>query len=252
MNRDMTAGFVALAALFLLSFSGLQAPSPAFDVASIWVDKSGVNSTHWHDQNSKMMATNVSLRKLIAFAYQLHDFQISGPDWLGSQRFDIQAEGPEWAKREQRPTIMQNLLVERFKLAVHRTTKELPAYSLIIAKNGPKLQQVAANGSSGVSSSRGRLTLQKASMKEIVDSISRQVDRPVIDNTGLSGAFNGELQWTPDDDTANAETGSSASSDAGPSIFTALQEQFGLKLVPQRGPVEVLVIDRVEKLPTEN
>lgn len=200
-----------------------------------------------------MTATNVSLRQLIVFAYQVHDFQIAGPDWLGSERFDIQAEGAEWANRPERPIILQNLLVERFKLALRHETKELPIFALVVAKNGLKLQSVDPNGTSGITSSRGSMTLEKASMKEIVDSLSQRVDRPVIDETGLTGAFNGALHWTPDDaQPSPGGTGDSAASDTGPSLFTAVQEQFGLKLIPQRGPVEVLVIDHVEKVPAEN
>jgi len=199
-----------------------------------------------------MTVTNASLKKLIAFAYQVHDYQISGPDWLSSQRFDIQAEAPEWAKKEERPVILQNLLIDRFKLAVHHSTKSLPAYALAIAKGGPKLQAVDAHGTSGISSGRGNMTLQKASMQEIVDSLSRRLDRPVIDQTGLTGAFNGELHWTPDDDQADGNATAAAAADTGPSIFTALQEQFGLKLIPQKASVDFLIVDRVEKLPTAN
>jgi uncharacterized protein (TIGR03435 family) len=238
----------------LLFFAALACgQSQSFEVAAITLDKSGLNSSHWHDDRSRMTATNVSLRQLIVFAYQVHDFQISGPDWLRSQHFDIQAEGEHWANREERPAILQNLLVERFKLTSHRETKELPVFALVVAKDGPRLQSVKPNGNSGVSSGRGNMTLEKASMKEIVDSLSLKVDRPVIDKTGLTGAFNGELHWTPDDvQPSPPGAGDSALPDSGPSIFTALQEQFGLKLIARRGPVEVVVIDHVEKLPTEN
>ena len=239
---------------WLVSFAAMAwAQSPSFEVAAINLDKSGSGNSNWNDHTSRMTAINVSLRALIAFAYQVHDFQISGPDWLRSQRFDIQAEGAEWANRAERPTIMQNLLVERFKLALHRETKELPIYALVIAKNGLKLQSVDPHGESGVSSGRGYMTLKKASLKEIVDSLSRRVDRPVVDNTGLTGGFNGELHWTPDDEQSSpGGPGDSALPDTGPSLFTAIQEQFGLKLIPQKGPVEFLVVDHVEKVPTEN
>lgn len=251
----MSSGLRKTSAILALLLSAVLAgaQSPSFDVAAINLDKSGSGSSHWNDHYSKMTATNVSLRSLIGFAYQVHDFQISGPDWLRSQRFDIQAEGAEWANKAERPVMLQNLLLERFKLALHRETKELPIFALVVGKDGPKLQPVTANGRSGVSSSRGNMTLEKASMKEIVDSLSLKVDRPVVDKTGLSGAFNGELHWTPDDvQPAPAGGGDSAVSDTGPSLFTAIQEQFGLKLIPQKGPVEILVIDHAEKVPTEN
>jgi uncharacterized protein (TIGR03435 family) len=247
--------FVAtvLFANFLYPFcSQAQAQSPTFDVASIRVSNSGDSSSYWHDQRSRMMATNVSLQKLITFAYEVHDFQISGPGWLRSQRFDIQAEAAEWAEKGKRPIIMQNLLTERFNLAVHRTTKNLTVYALIDTSQGPNLSPVDAGGTSGVTSNRGHLTLKKASMKELVDSLSRIVDRPVIDKTGLTGAFNGELRWMPDNEQADSTQSSVTASDDGPSLFTAIKEQFGLKLIPQRASVEMLVIDRVEKLPTEN
>lgn len=251
MSRGLQKTSATLSLLFLGALARTQ--SPSFEVAAINLDKSGSGSSHWNDHQSKMMATNISLRNLIVFAYQVHDFQISGPDWLRSQRFDIQAEGGAWANKTDRPVILQNLLVERFKLALHRETKELPIFVLVVAKEGPKLQSVTPTGSSGISSGRGNMRLEKASMKEIVDSLSMKVDRPVVDKTGLTGAFNGELHWAPDDvQSSPAGVSDSAGSDTGPSLFTALQEQFGLKLIPQKSPVDILVIDHVEKIPTEN
>jgi uncharacterized protein (TIGR03435 family) len=242
---------LAVSVLLPLFCSNSEAQSPSFEVASIRVDRSGVNSSNWHDQKSRMTATNVSLRRLIAFAYQVHDFQVAGPDWLRSDRFDIQAEAPEWAEKDKRPIIMRNLLVERFNLVVHVASKQLPTYALTLAKQGPKLQSVDQGGASGVTSTRGSLILQRASMQEIVDSLSRIVDRPVIDKTGLAGGFNGGLHWTPVDQDADSAAAGSAP-DNGPSLFTAIQEQFGLKLVPQKALIRMLVIDRVEKIPTEN
>lgn len=139
----------------------------AFEVAAIKPNKSGSNDSHWNDHSSKMTAANVTLRQLIAFAYGVHDFQISGPDWLRAEHYDIRAEGEAWASRDQRPLVLQNLLTDRFKLLIHRETKELPVYALVIAKDGVKLQRVNATGESCVSSSRGHMTLQKASMKDM-------------------------------------------------------------------------------------
>ena len=238
--------------LSLAALAGAQ--SPAFEVAAIHPNKSDSHSSHWDDHRSRMTATNVSLQKLIAFAYQVHDFQISGPDWLRSQHFDIQAEGAEWVNKTQRPLIIQNFLIERFKLALHREAKELPIFALVTAKDGPKLQSVDPHGVSGISSGRGNMTLERASMKELVDSLSQRVNRPIIDKTGLTGAFNGELHWTPDEQQSSSAmiAGDSAIENVGPSLFTAIQDQLGLKLIPQRGQVELLVIDHVEKVPTEN
>jgi uncharacterized protein (TIGR03435 family) len=142
--------------------------------------------------------------------------------------------------------MLQALLAERFQLAFHRTTKEMPVYWLVAGKKGPKLYEVKDDGGGAQigSDSAHRFSARNISVAQFAESLSReqQVDRPVLDGTGVAGIFNITLDFAAGDSSDDA---------SGPSIFTALQEQLGLKLEPGKGPVEILVIDRAEK-PTGN
>ena len=267
--------------------SNTAASAPAYEVASIKPDKSG-------DFRFKIMNTpnglsaNTTLQMLIRLAYGVEDHQISGgPSWVGKDKYEIEAKmdsptadelrkSNEDQNRLEREAMLQALLADRFKLTLHRETKELPVYSLVIAKNGPKLHQAKPgdtypNGIKGpdgrtvvgghlIQMGRGQLTGQSLGIAELVHLLSQQLGRTVADKTGLTGNYDFALQWTPDDSQAPAfkepaggqGPGNSAAPDSsGPSIFTAIQEQLGLKLESQKGPVEILVIDHVEK-PSEN
>ena len=239
MNRPLTFTLTAVA-LFTL-----PAAAQKFEVASVKPNNSGSGSSHSSSGHGKLTATNNSLRQYIRSAYDLRDYQISGPDWLATERYDISATADDDVPDDAFMPMMQALLAERFKLEVHRTTKELPMYVLVAAKTGPKLQEVEKGGSH-TSARRGHLEAQKISMKHLADTLSGQVDRPVIDGTGLEGVYDLKLEWTPDDGRKPND------GDTGPSIFTALQEQLGLKLEARKGPVEILVIDHAEKVPTAN
>jgi uncharacterized protein (TIGR03435 family) len=235
-----------------------NAPAPSFEVAAIKLDKSGSHSSHWRDHSGKMFATNITLKSVVERAYEIHDYQISGPEWLNSERYDIEAEAPASIPKdqikEQLPLMLQNLLSERFKLTFHREEKVLPVYALLVAKNGLKLQAIKDEGHTSINSNRGHMSIESGTLAQIAEAFSRQVDRPVLDQTSVQGSFKCELQWTPDDNQfpSPAQTDKAAAVDSGPSIFTAVQEQLGLKLVPQKAPVEILVIDHVERIPTEN
>ena len=164
-----------------------------------------------------------------------------------------------------REHMLQTLLADRFKLTIHRETKKLPIYSLVVAKGGAKLHEAkpgdtyptGIKGPNGRSAShmmrmgRGELTAQGIGMEEIAHLLTQQAGRTVVDNTALKGNYDFTLHWTPDQ-SAPALSGpsgggpdSTTSSESGPSIFTAIQEQLGLKLEPQKGPVEILVVDHV-------
>jgi len=148
--------------------------------------------------------------------------------------------------------MLQSVLANRFHLMSHFETKELPAYALVILKNktGPKLTEiqpgVLPNGlkdPGGINMSRTEITAAGADMLNLLHVLQLQTGRPIVDRTGLTGHYNFVLKWTPDQD--------SASPDAGPSIFTAIQEQLGLKLEPIKAPVQILVVDHIER-PSEN
>jgi uncharacterized protein (TIGR03435 family) len=145
--------------------------------------------------------------------------------------------------------MLRTLLEDRFKLRVHRESKEMPGYALMVAKRGFTLQPVEPGGAS-TSTSGGRvrtLTAWRTSMAVLADVISRGLDQMVVDKTGLEGVYDFELRWTPDD---LSPSGSDA--DAAPSLSTALQETLGLRLQHQKVPVEIVVVDQVQRVPTEN
>jgi uncharacterized protein (TIGR03435 family) len=143
-------------------------------------------------------------------------------------------------------------LADRFQLKLHRETKDEPVYALVVGKSGTKLQQSSGNEASGFRGlriGRGQFTGSVATLEMLTTALANQVGRPVLDRTGLNGSFNFKLEWIPD--AAPGGDAPSPSDSTGPSLFTALQEQLGLKLESARGPVEILVIDHVER-PGEN
>jgi uncharacterized protein (TIGR03435 family) len=218
------------------------------------------------------------VKQLIEDAYDIRGFQISGaPGWLGSARYDIvakAADSPEndpshlseserKAFEQQHRRRLQSLLITRFHLQTHNMSKEGPVYALVIAKNGSKLR--AARGEKpnnrGMTMRPGQLEGQGVPISFLAKYLSQQLSRIVVDDTGLAGIYDFTLMWAPDErlsqmfKNAGAENegaGNALPSGAsGPSVFTAIQEQLGLKLKSKKAPVDVLVIDHVEK-PSEN
>jgi uncharacterized protein (TIGR03435 family) len=187
----------------------------------------------------RLAVTGYTLKLLIHDAYGLKYNQISGgPAWTDTDRFDIAAKAEGDPSHEQMMKMLQSLLAERFQLKIHRESKEGAVYALVVAKNGPRLQAAKTGEESFLRFNRtGVVTGQNTSMSLLADRLNDfDFGRPVLDRTGLKGNFDFKFEYAPDD----------AKPDSGPSIFTALQE-LGLKLEPQRGPVEVLVIDRAAK-----
>ncbi len=218
-----------------------------------------------------LRAENVTLRQMIEFAYDIQNFQLSGgPAWLTTATFQILAKAPQSAdardlsqlKDAERRHLgdlvklrLQALLAERFQLVVRRESKEMPVLGLVVSKNGHKLKE-SANGDGAkqqMRANRGELTGERATIEMLAGILARRVQRPVLDKTGLKGTYDFTLVWTPDEAEGAGKPGggpgeaSSTSDNSGPSIFTALQEQLGLKLESQKGPVEILVIERAEK-----
>jgi uncharacterized protein (TIGR03435 family) len=241
--------FLLTAVLAAASLAFAQAPTPTptptYDVASIKPNKSGSQSSGTHTDRGGLTATNVTLRALIRNAYGLQDFQIAGgPGWVDSDRFDIIAKAErEPANMAERRLMMQALLAERFSLVAHHETRELAVYDLVLARPDGKLGAGLRHVDCAVVQTCGSTTVNNTVLKargptipDFAQTLSAIVTRIVIDKTGLAGAFDIDLTWSRDQATDTSQ----------PSIFTALQEQLGLKLEPSRGPVEVLVIDRVE------
>ena len=217
-------------------------PQPAFEVASIKPNASGeMSSRSGTRPGGRYIGTNMSLKGLVMQAYGLQHFQVTGgPGWIETDRYDINAKGEENVPERQISLMLQSLLAERFKLKVHRETKESGIYSLVVGKNGVKLQPSSAQGVSFGVGGR-KITAQGASMADLANLLTIQVRQPVLDKTGVAGRFDITLSWVPDAASATAGV------DAAPSIFTVIQEQLGLRLEPGKGPVEILVIDSAEK-----
>ncbi|MGB7762714.1 MAG: TIGR03435 family protein [Bryobacteraceae bacterium] len=317
-----------------LSFAGAilaqkPADSPAFEVASVKAAAPpapgrlmvGMRGGPGTPDPGQVTFTNVTQRMLIARAYGVQDYQISGPGWLESERYDIVAKVPKGATKEQFLVMIQNLLAERFKLTLHHETRELPQYTLVVAKNGPKLKESApppatddaaakdgagppeggpppgpgpgigpppgpppaflplskdgfpklppGMGRGGVmilmSNGRARMIGAGQPISKLADALARQLGRPVTDKTGLKGTYDFTLDFDPEGSVGGRGMmpppppgGGGEGPGANPpeteaaGLFTALQEQLGLKLEQKKGPLDLLVVDHSEKTAVEN
>jgi uncharacterized protein (TIGR03435 family) len=237
---------------------------PVFEVASIKRGDPIVRRFFLGTVPGRFMATNMTIREVIAFAYDVRKEQIDGGEpWLYSDRFSIEAkppegvsiEGAEGLRRLQR--MLQSMLEDRFKLTVHRDTVIEPIYELVVAAGGFKLKPVEprSTGPRGIGSNgQGTANGMAAQMPVLAEFLSGVLGRSVVDKTGVSGQYDFTLTYAPEPGEARAPVPppETAPPDPNrPSLFAALQEQLGLRLATTRGPVEIIIIDRVEK-PTEN
>jgi uncharacterized protein (TIGR03435 family) len=256
---------MALAFGLAATNASCQAVAPAvptaYDVVTVKLNKTASDSSSTDMGRITFQATNVSLKRLIARGYGIREALISGlPPWADDARFDINAKlldaDPNVLKAMtpvQRRALVASLLQERFHLVVHTETKTLPVYDLVVAKGKPKFKPSlpgTANGI-GVDASDSNLVLIATAMpiSSFAASLSARLDRTVIDKTGLTGNYDLQLKWTADRLAADPDNGQAA--DSALSVFTAIQEQLGLKLVPAKGPTDTLVVDQAT-LPTEN
>jgi uncharacterized protein (TIGR03435 family) len=221
-----------------------SAVSQQFEVASVKPSNadpsssSGIRTGH-----GRLHAYNVTLKRCIMGAYSVGPHQISGgPDWLELDRFEILAKADQPIDDDAAlMNLLQGLLAERFKLSLHREIRTIPAFVLEETKNGPKLEKAEA-GEAATNTSTSHIGIsidaRHADLDSFAKILARKMDLPVVNHTGLEGTFNFKLQWTPE-------------GTDGVSIFTAIQEQLGLRLRSEKAPVEIIVIDHVEK-PSEN
>jgi len=257
-------------ASLLVGAAFAQSPE-TFEVASIKPTDESINHTLFSYQpGGGIRIEGATLRDLVLYAYNLREYQLSGATgWMTSERYTILAkgamtgEGPvEYMKMNDRQRMalaalvrkrMQRLLAERFQLVAHNGTRQLPGYALVVARGGHKLRPNLSPDGSPQNTSRG-LAMYKAvrtSTEFIAQGLSEITRRPVHDETGLEGYFDFEMKWTPDAPPAAPDSAEPKPAEVGPTLFTALQEQLGLKLEAKKGPVEILVIDRAER-PSEN
>lgn len=263
---------VSLLAIFpSLSAFGQPAPHPpAFEVADIKVNTSKDPRPGKERllPGGRIEVPNATLREMIRAAYGVQPNMITGgPNWLDSERFDMVAKAPPETPLPTLLLMLRTLLEERFKLAFHREDKVMPAYALVVGKGGPKLHQTAAGGRQNCNSSLvdkgGIRMLHRECHNMTLEEFARQlpglggagIDRPVVDMTELTGAYDFEFDYAPQmsgrgDDNRGGGDGPSAADSAGPSISDAMT-QLGLKLEASKRPMSCIVIDRAEK-PTEN
>ena len=245
MNRRLARSVLpALVAIGTVTPLGGQAAQTsdskplAFEVASIKLHTTGgINERSGIEENpGAIRVENLPLKALIEAAYGVRDYQFSGPNWLDTVRYDVLAKPRVGATHAQFQRLLQVLLADRFKLRVHRESKEVGVYELVVVKAGSRLHE--STGPRTFFTARPALVSgTRVSMRELAAALSRLLDRDVTEHTGLAGVYDVKVEWTPD----------SATGDLGVSLFTALQEQLGLKLESATGRVDVLVIDHVER-----
>lgn len=269
----------------VLAGATLGAQAPSFEVASVKPNVSNLTSSSTDDRPpGSYTVVNMALRRIITIAYRLHPVldreRVIGPAWIDTARFDISARAPANTPVEQNPDMLLQLLRERFKLAARVEMREAAIYALVPARTdgrlGPQLTPSSLDcskkenfissgfGVGGVAPDTatpqkpqcGMISTRDAngavirgggrSMADLAKNLIGRVDRPVIDRTGLAGAYDLVLAFTPEGMTPRTDPAAGPTLD-GTSLFTALQEQLGLKLEAQRGPVEYVVIDRIER-----
>lgn len=292
-------------ALLLCSFWALaQQPNPilTFEVASVKPAapqamarlQGSANGGPGTPAPGRIEFTDMPLKALIMRAYDVQSFQVSGPSWMDSQRFDIIAKVPEGATTQDARIMLRNLLADRFRLKLHKGRKEAAIYELVGAKGGPRLKDAAQtaavppnaqdapptaplrnkdgmlktpHGQLGIqATANGRMRMQgdAVTMARLTEVLGMVLARPVVDKTGLTGTYDVTLDFSPEGlgpgprGPEPAEAGASpaeaprSSNDSGKTIFTALQEQLGLKLESRRETVDLLIVESVEKMPSRN
>jgi uncharacterized protein (TIGR03435 family) len=285
----LVSAFASLAA-----FCQTPAAPVEFEVASVKPSVESANvmanvSRGLHIDGAMVSFNGMPLKWFVHYAYTVKESQVSGPAWLNAERFDIVAKLPAGATREQIPAMMQALLADRFKMTLHRESKESSVYALVVAKGGMKMKESPLDPDTDdgpgkanvdvnvVGSERGatinmgkgasvafegqRLVAKKVTMVYLVDSLARFVDRPVVDMTGLTGTYDCTLDYNLDDVRAlilsSAPPGTPLpprQAEVGETTVSLMDSlaAVGLKMEPRKAPLDLLVIDHVEKTATEN
>lgn len=247
----------AILVCFLLS-------AQEFEVVSVRPNNSASTSSGTHSDQGRFRAENSSLRNLIVMAYGIKDYQLEGPDWLRTTRFDISAKFPEALPKEREKydgalrDALLKMLAERFKLAAHCDHKNFSVLNLVVGKRGVKLTEVTGDGShsQNSNSSNGSIHYEGTSvaMSAFAEFLSRRLNVPVLDDTGLEGFYNLKLEWSleaPPSGDGKADGPVIADTAAG-NLADAIQSQLGLRLEARKSLLEIVVVDHAERVPTEN
>ncbi len=284
----MTRTLTGVSLLFLATGAVFADSTPAFEVASIKPSApmtGGRMMIRMGGDPGRINYNNVSLKDVLARAYSVKRFQISGPGWLDSERFDITAKLPDGVSQDKVPAMLQALLTERFKIKLRKESKEQSVYAMVVGKNGIKLKKseepdpappagpgagpgLGPNRSMIMMSGNGRLEIKKSTIGNFCDALANFIDRPVVDKTEVEGRYDFTLELSMEDMAgmrrlagahgmpaagASPHGENAPAPEAAPSasIFTAVQ-QLGLKLEPRKALMDLVVIDSAEKVPTEN
>jgi uncharacterized protein (TIGR03435 family) len=305
----------------LFCLSALLAHAQTFDVASVKAADPQPNGMirvmmgggPGTPDPGRINYENVSLKQVLSTAFDVKSYQINGPGWLDTDRFDITAKVPQDATKEQMHVMLQNLLADRFKMTIHRETKEMASYVLTVAKNGPKMKVVEAappfdptnappggrgpmamgqmpmgkdgfpempkaGGRGGgpmmmMMPGKAKMVCASCPMSRLVDTLGSQLGKPVVDETGLKDNYEFTMIFEPNMDGMRGMMmagpgrgpggpegggrggdgpGREANDEPAPPLLSAVQDQLGLKLDAKKAPVELIVVDKMEKVPTEN
>jgi len=245
--------------LFVLTACGAfaQPSAPAFEVASVKTDNLGTGEGAGRGREritsdpGSLSMTNVSLKSAIGWAYHVRNYQVNGPGWIDSERYDIMAKAGSAVPEQQLRLMLQQLLADRFKVALHHETKEMAAFVVTIGKGGPKFKESQEEGESEIRpTGRMAISVKRTTMEQLADLIgSSPLPYAVVDETGLKGRYDFSL------DLSSFTTGLTehpSLDDAIQILVQAVQEQLGLKIDQRKTQVEILTIDHAEKVPTQN
>jgi uncharacterized protein (TIGR03435 family) len=226
-----------------------QSSLPAFEVASVRAVRDDPRTWALRQLTRGRYRSQSNVNQLIMWAWKLRDYQIlAAPEWMYKERFEIQATTGRPVNNDEARLMVQALMAERFGLKVHRESREMPVYVLVVGKDGHKLEVAKAGGDAGrkgINIARGSLVAREGSMDDFADVLTTNLDRPVLDKTGLTGRYDFSLTWHEPPAPPNG-----AWSPIGSALFTPIRE-LGLRLDPKKEPVDVLVVDSITH-PTEN
>ena len=265
---------IAPPVLFLLALVlAAQTAPPEFEAASVktappGTPYGGMRGGPGSSSPGQIVYSSTTLRAITATAYGVQRFQIVGPPWFDHEHFDITAKIPPNTNTQQFQLMLQKLLADRFKLEFHRENRTAVVYDMTIAKGGLKMKVSPAQEApapepgvfpptapvgSGLTAtySEGKREMRghRVTMRQIIVRLTQETDRPIVDKTGLTERYDFIMPWTPGND---APPGGAGAADVGDTLYSALERYLGLRLVPRQEPVETLVIDRLERVPTEN
>lgn len=234
-------------------FAGLLFGQPAIEVASIKPADPALTAMNNHFSADRFSLINYAAKALIEDSFGVRDYQVlNAPDWTGSERWTLEVKTTAPTNYQQKIQLLQPLLADRFQLKYHRETRIMNVYSLVVAKGGPKLVVAAEDDKSEWTQYGDQVVGHKFPISRLAPSLSGLLNTPVIDKSGLSGRYDIDLKWTPDP--ARPEFGDvrppselPAPDPNRPEIFTAIREQLGLELKAGKGPVDVIVIDHIER-----